>query len=248
MSLSDSRGDFSGFYFKLYLNNAERNIYIESKIKQNKHIEILIYNSIIIKNKTSYSFNIRIIESKKEYNLLNLESNSCVSFPDFMKIDDTILNVYLEKNDNENDIKLKLSEIVPKEQTKRLSKEILFKQKNIFFSLVSKIKSENLLSFSIIYKYSIINCLPCSIYISKIINQTNKSNDNENIEIKKNSLYNIENASFFTQSNSIFLKIKIQGQYYTSKLNLMRNDTKTKLINFVNSSNDKQIILQIIIN
>ena len=27
----------------------------------------------------------------------------------------------------------------------------------------------------------------------------------------------------------------------------MRNDTKTKLINFVNSSNDKQIILQIMI-
>ena len=233
--------------YKLYLNNVERNIYIESKIKQNKHIEILIYNSIIIKNKTSYSFNIKINESKKESILLNLESNSCVSFPDFMKIDDTILNVYLEKDDNENDIKLKLSEIVPKEQTKKLSKEILFERKNIFFSLVSKIKSENLIGFSIIYKYSIINCLPCSIYISKIINQTNKSNDNENIEIKKNSLYNIENASFFTQSNSIFLKIKIQGQYYTSKLSLMRNDTKTKLINFVNSSNDKQIILQIII-
>ena len=60
-------------------------------------------------------------------------------------------------------------------------------------------------------------------------------------------MYKIDNASLFTQNNSIFLKIKIQDQYYTSKLSLLRNDTKTKLINFVNASNDKQIMLQIII-
>ena len=234
--------------YKLYLNNIERNIYIESKIKQNKHIEIIIYNSKIIKNKTDCAFNIHINEYKNYPNiLLYLESYSCISLPDYLKIDDAIINLNIDKDYNENDIKLKLSEIFPKPQIKKLSKEILFKQKNIFFSLVSKIKNENLLCLEIVYKYTIINCLPCSIYISKISNQTNKPNDNENIEIKKNNSYNIDNASFFTQSNSIFLKIKIQDQYYTSKLSLMRNDTKTKLINFVNSTNDKQIILQIII-
>ena len=152
--------------------------------------------------------------------------------------------MYLDK---ENKVQLNFNEIIPKSQTKKFSQEILFKQKNIFFSLVSKIKYENFFSLSIIYKYTIINCLPCSIFVSRNNNKINNSNDNENIEIKKNSLYRIDDASLFTHNNSIFLKVKIQDQYYTSKLSLMRNDTKTKLINFVNSSNDKQITLQIII-
>ena len=158
----------------------------------------------------------------------NLESNSCISVPNYLSKDDpSYINICLDK---ENNIQLKINEIIPKTQTNQFSKEILFKQKNIIFSLVSKIKYENLLCLSIIYKYSIINCLPCSIFVSKNINKINKSDDNENIEIKKNSLYKIDNASLFTQNNSIFLKIKIQDQYYTSKLSLLRNDTKTKLI------------------
>ena len=235
------------FGIKKYIinfNNNEKEIYVESKIKEHKHIEIMIYGSIIIKNNTDYSFKIKLKDEQKDSNIFNLEANSCLALQKYSNKEDSSININL---DNENDINLKLSEIFPKSPTKKISKEILFKQKNIFFSLISKLKAENLLCFTIIYKYSIINCLPCSIYFSKNAKDSKNPKDDENIEIKNNSLYRIDNASFFTQSNSIFLKIKIQDQYYTSKLSLMRNDTKTKLINFANSYNDKQITLQIII-
>ena len=234
--------------YKIQIEDKERLIFIETNIKEHKHIEIIIYNSIIIKNKTNYSFKINYERSINESNILYLGSNSVISFPENINKDE-IINIYLNINEdnNENLVKVKLDEIIPQSELKKMSKDILFKRNNIFFSLVSKIKYENLLFLSIIYKYCIFNCLPCSLFISKNINQLNRSNDNENIEIRKNGLYKIDNASLFTQSHSIFLKIKIQDQYYTSKLSLMRNDSKTKLINFTNSSNDKQVTLQIII-
>jgi hypothetical protein len=171
-----------------------------------------------------------------------------LNLPDDLNTNGSI-NLFLDSDDEnkENMINININEIIPKAQDKKMSKEIIFKNKNIFFSLVSKIKSDNLLILTIIYKYCIINCLPCSLFISKNAKQTNEGENNENTEIAKNSLFNIDNASIFTQSNSIFLKIKIQDKYYISKLSLLRNETKTKLISFVNSTNDKHIILQIII-
>ena len=235
--------------YRICNDKIERDIYIETKIKENKHIEVMIYNSIIIRNKTNYSFKIKFEENNNDSNILILESNSNINFPDNIKRENSFYIYLISDNNNneENMIKLNIGDILSKLQTKKMCQEILFKSNNIFFSLVAKIKSDNLLFLTIMNKYCIINCLPCSLFISKNINSTNKSEDNDNIEIRKNSLYHIDNASIFTQSHSIFLKIKIQNQYYTSKLSLMRNDTKTKLINFVNSTNDKQLTLQIII-
>ena len=232
--------------YRIDCGDIEKNVYIETKIREHKHIEIMIYNSIIIKNKTDYTFNITFDENKKQTNLINLESNSFFSFHELLHKNEFI-NIHLNLDNKEDIVKLNLNEIIPKSPANKISKDILFKNNSIFFSLISKVKSEDCLCLKIIYKYYIINCLPCSLFISKNINQVNKDDNDEIIEIKKNSLFNIDNASIFTQSNSIFLKIKIQGQFYISKLSLMRNDTKTKLINFVNSSNDKQITLQIII-
>ena len=236
--------------YRICDDKIERDIYIEKKIKENKHIEIMIYNSIIIKNKTNNSFKIKFEENNNDSNTLILESKSNINFPDNIKRECSFYLYLISDNNNDNEenmIKLSMSDILSKLQTKKMSQEILFKSNNIFFSLVAKIKSDNLLLLTIMNKYCIINCLPCSLFISKNINSTNISEDKDNIEIRKNSLYNIDNASIFTQSHSIFLKIKIQNQYYISKLSLMRNDTKTKLINFVNSTKDKQLTLQIII-
>ena len=234
--------------YRLLLNKIEREIYIETKIRHHKHIDIVIYNSIIIKNKTNYSFKISFNETKEDKKKLNLESHSTINIPDNLN-NDNIIIIYLDSDNNvdEDMINIYMNEIIPDTNNKKKSKEILFKHKNIFFSLVSKIKSDNLIYLTIIYKYCIINCLPCSLYISKNIKQKDNNENIENIELIQNSLFNIDNASIFTQSNSIFLKIKIQDQYYTSKLSLMRNETKTKLINFINSTNDKQLTLQIII-
>ena len=231
--------------YRLIINKIEREIYIETKIRFHKHIDIAIYDSIIIKNKTNYFFKISFNETKEDKSKLNLESHSTINIPDNININSYII-LYLDSDNNINEdmISINMNEIIPDSINKKKSKEILFKHKNIFFSLVSKIKPDNLIYLTILYKYSIINCLPCSLYISKDIKQ---KNNNDNIEIAQNSLFNIDNASIFTQSNSIFLKIKIQDQYYSSKLSLMRNETKTKLINFVNSTNDKQFTLQIII-
>jgi hypothetical protein len=236
--------------YKLSLNETEREIYIETKIRQYKHIDIKIYNPIIIKNKTNHCFKISLNEKNNNNNneQLKFESYSTLNLPDDLNTNGSI-NLFLDSDDEnkENMINININEIIPKAQDKKMSKEIIFKNKNIFFSLVSKIKSDNLLILTIIYKYCIINCLPCSLFISKNAKQTNEGENNENTEIAKNSLFNIDNASIFTQSNSIFLKIKIQDKYYISKLSLLRNETKTKLISFVNSTNDKHIIFQIII-
>ena len=236
--------------YKLSSNETEREIYIEAKIRQYKHIDIKIYNPIIIKNKTNHCFKISLNEKNNNNNneQLKFESYSTLNLPDDLNTNGSI-NLFLDSDDEnkENMINININEIIPKAQDKKMSKEIIFKNKNIFFSLVSKIKSDNLLILTIIYKYCIINCLPCSLFISKNAKQTNEGENNENTEIAKNSLFNIDNASIFTQSNSIFLKIKIQDKYYISKLSLLRNETKTKLISFVNSTNDKHIIFQIII-
>ena len=61
-----------------------------------------------------------------------------------------------------------------------------------------------------------------------------------------NSLYYIDDISLLTAHNSIKLKIKTNDNYLTSKLSLMRNEGKKKLIKFT-STNNKELTLPILI-
>ena len=240
--------NFGIYKHEINVENKEKDIYIEAKSKKHNHIDVNIFSSILIKNSTDYSFKINSVDLKEKSDIIELKSHSAISFTDEL-IKNNIFNLILNSSqDNQEDIlNIKLEEIMSKNPKEKLSKEIFFKNKKRFFSLSCKKKMENLTFLNIQYKYCIINCLPCSLFITPV-DINNKSNPgNEDIEIKKNSLYNIDDISLLTKSNSIKLKIKVQEQYYISKLSLMRNDTKTKLLNFVSPSNDKTLNLEIII-
>ena len=101
---------------------------------------IKIYNPIIIKNKTNHSFKISLNEKNNNNNnneQLKFESYSTLNLPDDLNTNGSI-NLFLDSDDEnkENMINININEIIPKAQDKKMSKEIIFKNKNIFFSLV----------------------------------------------------------------------------------------------------------------
>ena len=237
--------------YKIILDNKEREIYIQIKIEKNKCINIFIYNPIILKNKTNYLFEINLSENSTPSAKLLLFPNSEVGLPiNFISNEKAEFNMTLkdEKNiDKSNSLKdlLKLGDLIPNNSDEKIIKDIIFKENNISLLLISKLKSEKLTSIKISHKYCIINCLPCSLFIS----QNPEENDsNENIEIKRNFLYYIDDTSILTEHSSIKLKIKIAENYFFSKLSLMRKESKIKLIKFTSINNKELLTLPIIIH
>ena len=243
--------DFGIKQFKLNIDGEEREFFIETKVNKEKYIDILIVNPIIIKNNTDYSFKMELNEGKENKpTIINLLPNSIVGLP-INYIINTETNFKLELNKDKSiqtnsltDL-LYLKDLISDDLKQKINKDIIFKINNICLSLISKMKLEKYRELIISHKYCIINCLPCSLYIPK---NTETEND-DNVEIKKNSLFNIDDTSLLIQNNqrsSIKLKIKIADNYFYSKLSLMRNETK-KLIKFTSSNNKETIILPILI-
>ena len=242
-----------------YIQNKERSIYIQTKLNKDKNINIFIYNPIILKNKTNYSFDIHLNGDESIIKTINLQPNSSIGMPkDFILNKDTNFQIELKKENNKNiDINsltdlIYLKDIILNDSTEKICKDILFKNNSISLSLISKTKLDNLRFIIISYKYCIINCLPCSLFISQNPeNDNNKQNEMEknesDVEIKKNSYYNLDNISLLTESNSIKLRIKVLSNYFYSKLSLKRSETKKKIIKFTNLINKDSLVLPILI-
>jgi len=237
--------------YKVILDNKEREVYIQIKIKKDKHIEISIYNPIILKNKTNYSFSINLGGNNTPSEELLLLPSSTIGLPiNYSSNDKAEFNLTLKdekNNDNSNSLKdlLKLCDLIPNNLNEKINRDIFFKENNISLLLISKLKSEKLTSITISHKYCIINCLPCSLFIAQ---KPEENDSNENIEIKRNFLHYIDDTSILTEHSSIKLKIKISDNYFFSKLSLMRNESKIKLIKFTSINNKELLTLPIIIH
>ena len=244
--------DFGIKQFKLNIDNIEKEYYIETKKNKEKFIDIFIINPIIIKNKTNYSFKMELNNEKEnKQNIINIYPNSIVGLPiNYIINKETNFKLELNKDENIKTNSLTdlfyLKDLISNDLNQKINKDIIFKDSNICLSLISKMKLEKYRELIISHKYCIINCLPCSLYIPK---NTEADND-DNVEIKKNSLYNIDDLSLLIQNDqrsSIKLKIKIADNiFFYSKLSLMRNETK-KLIKFTSANNKEKIILPILI-
>ena len=242
--------------YKIILDNLERDIFIEIKMNKNKHIDIFIFNPIILKNKTKYSFNLHLNANENESKIINIQPYSITGLPiNYILDKDTNFNFDLKDEKKLNiqnllNAPLNLKDIIPNNLNEKISKDIFFKNNNISLSLISKSKIEKFTSIKISHKYCIINSLPCSLFIyQSIIDNKNIKNENDNketIEIKKNSLYYIDDISFLTGHNSIKLAIKTNENYLHSKLSLDRNEEKKMLIKFT-SDNNNVLILPILI-
>ena len=231
----------------IYKDNIEREIYIETKINKNKHIDIFIFNSIIIKNNTNYTLDIYLNWNNNESEKITFLPDSTFGLPiNFIQYNNSNFKVELNKEKNIKNVEktsltetFYLKDLLSDDLNKKINQDIIFKDINISLSLLSKIKSEKYREIIISHKYCIINCLPCSLFIRK-------NEDENNLEIKKNSLYNVDDTSILIGHNSIKLMIKILDNYFYSKLSLMRNETK-KLIKFTSSNNKESLILPLLI-
>ena len=239
------------------LQNKEISIYIKTKLNKDKNIDIFIFNPIIFKNKTNYSLDMHLNGKNIETKIINLPPNSSVGMPiDYILNTDTNFQIELNKNNNIDKNPLTdiigLKDLIINDSNEKICKDILFKNNNISLSLISKEKLKNFRTIIISYKYCIINCLPCSLFISQnpVNNKSKQSdcnNDEKNIEISNNSYYNLDDISFLTESNSIFLRLKVLSGYFYSKLSLKRSETKKKLIKFTNLNNKETLVLPILI-
>ena len=241
------------------LQNKEISIYIKTKLNKEKNIDIFIFNSIIFKNMTNYSLDIHLNGNNIETKIINLPPNSSVGMPiDYILNTDTNFQIELKKNKNNNIDKNPLTDIIGlkdliiNDSNEKICKDILFKNNSISLSLISKEKLKNFRTIIISYKYCIINCLPCSLFISQNpandkSKQTDFDKDEKKIEISNNSYYNLDDISFLTGSNSIFLRLNVLSGYFYSKLSLKRSETKKKLIKFTNLNSKETLVLPILI-
>ena len=222
--------------FKIKVNDNEREIFIKTKINNNKYVDIIIFNPILVKNNTNYTFQISLnnINNESSKKILILPPKKITSLLNDYSLNKEpgIFNLELISEQNSPPIPLTNQITLNELTSKDINKDILFNN-NINLSLISKNVPNSYKKIIISYKYSIVNYLPCSLYIN-------------DIEIKKNSLFNLDDISFLIKHNSIILKLKIMGNYFHSKLSLDRNETK-KLIKFNCIESKESIILPILI-
>ena len=223
--------------FKISVNGIERDIYVETKLNKNQYIDIYITNPILINNYTNYTFQINLSEINKgnesSENILHLPPGINFSLTNeyLLSEDSSSLNLELIQDPKTPPIPLKNKISLKDLISADVNKDILFN--NINLSLISKNNSKIYKKIIISNKYCINNCLPCSLYIN-------------DVEIKNNSSFNLDDISLLTEHNSIKLKLKTLDKYFYSKLSLKRNETK-KLIKFSCTENKESIILPILI-
>ena len=237
--------------YTININNIERYIFIKAKLIKEKFVCIYIFNSITIKNNSNYALkmNLKGNDNNIESKIINLNPNSRVGLPiNYIQNEDTKIIFELQKD---NTISLSepinLKDFIKNDLKEKITQDLFFSNNQIFLSLISKNKSEQYTNITISYKYCILNCLPCSIFISKIDKNENKQNIlDDTIEIAKNSLYKIDDLTLLTGHKSIYLILKLYDKYFYSKLSLRRNETK-KVIKFTDKEQKDSLILPILI-
>ena len=212
-----------------YQLNNEQFLIWENIVSKNRHINIILYSEYIFKNKTSYTFQIKLMNKSlgNKYILLKPMSKSGIPL-DYCNIDTSYVFRIYEKNvDNNNNLFnqnniFNLKDVINLPKNENYEKKINLKNKSLLLKLQKKINKVNTLLIT--SKYSIINCLPCDIIL-----ETSKK---EKIKIKKCSQFLINFNS--DAELEIKLIIKTSTDYFYSgniKFNiLIKNKDKNSII------------------
>ena len=166
---------------------------------------------MILKNKTNYSFQIKLTNNKIGNLFILLKPNSKSGIPLIYYNKNTSLNLRIIGNEfnsiasNQNINIINLSDIINLKNEEIYKKKINFLNKFLLLKLQKKI--DNVVTLLITTEYSIINCLPCDIQLET---------KNRQEKIKKCSQYLID---FYSESElDIKLLIKTSTDYFYSEL------------------------------
>ena len=225
----------------IYEYKLHSNYYLiaENILDKNRHLNVIIYSPIIIKNKTLDIFQVKFMNNEKDisYKLLKSNKKLGINYSYFSDNAIFILNL-IEKNQIKSYIKFHLKDIINNDE---FSQSVILGGKTYFVKLIKK--SDKLKEILITFQYCIANCLPCELILES-------PKDNKQINIKKFTQYSID---FYSDINTeLIFKIKIDNEYFSSSKNKFfknqitqdeESDYNKSYITFTNKYNNKSFKL-----
>ena len=248
-----------------HIINKEKNYFLVSDniLSKDRQMNITIYSPIIFKNKSRYALQIKFENSKVGNIILNLPPDGIFGIPFSFYNKSTIFSFILlnsksknnnnETNNNKNknafSSSFNLGEIITTEAHQRYRKYIHLPNRKILLMKMKKQIGE-IRTVLITCEYSIINCLPCDIFVET---------DERGLMVEKCSQQFIDfyagsglemtikifanNEYFYSKRKKLFeIEPKKEGNYLKFK-----NESKTQsfrlTLNFKISQNEKAVII-----
>ena len=201
-------------------HNIDNNFYLvsDNTLSKDRQINIVIYSPIIFKNKSRYSLQVKFENPKSGVAIFDFKPNSIFGIPFSYYNKNTIFSFILvnsnssnskvekEKPKKNNTIStFSLNEIFSTDAHQRYRKYIHLPNRKIL-SMKMKRKIGELRTILISCEYSIINCLPCDIFVET---------SERGLMIEKCSQQYID---FFAGSGlEMSIKIRANNEYFESK-------------------------------
>ena len=240
------------------LHRINDNIYIisENVLSKDRQININLHSPVIFKNKSIYPmkiniFNNRIGNNNNNYFLL-LNPNSVLGLPLIYYCPNTFFNFVLLENDGNmknynQSIKYNLDEIMNSNDT--YNRNMIIDDKIFLLKLVRKIPSVR--TIIVVSEHSVINCLPCDIYmeannkgylISKCTEQFIDCYSGNDLDI--NFQISLGGNIYYSQPKKLFqLRFNENGNFLKFFNRNNSNDFFSLSLIFKNTSNTKKIII-----
>jgi len=219
-----------------HIINNNLSIISENSLSEDRSIITSLYSPIMFKNKTIFPLKVIIKNNLNRNFFLDLNPNSIIGLPLYLVNNDNMFNFKLinfnKNEDNEyiNDNYSNYSDNFSLKKIMNINIGIPYKEELNFInnSLTMKLdhKIRNVRTLIINTEYSIVNCLPCDIYI-------NYSNKETKLQ-KCSQFYLDKNINFH-----FFISFGIDtnyGKFYTHPINLLtlKENNKDNSIKFMN--------------
>ena len=202
-------------------------IVVENTLSADRSIDIKLYSTVIFKNISTHSIQVKIEDQKIGKIIFCLNTNEVFGVPFNLINKNTIFNLMIIKNPNnkkiENESKeiysqnYNFSDFIDLPMDRSYQKRMKLGDKILSLNLDRSIK--NVRSLVIFSEFSIINCLPCDLMVL--------THNKKCVTIKKCHQYYI-NYSF---DNSLLIKLEIKtgiGSFYTNFIDLLKLDDNTE--------------------
>ena len=201
-------------------HNIDNNFYLvsDNTLSKDRQINIVIYSPIIFKNKSRYSLQVKFENPNTGVSIFDFKPNSIFGIPfsyyskntifSFILVNSKSSNQKIEKEKPKKDnafSTFSLNEILSTDAHQRYRKYIHLPNRKIL-SMKMKRKIGELRTILISCEYSIINCLPCDIFVET---------SERGLMIEKCSQQYID---FFAGSGlEMSIKIRANNEYFESK-------------------------------
>ena len=244
-------------------HNIDNNFFLVSDniLSKDRQINITIYSPIIFKNMSRYTLQVKLVNSKVGDKIFNFEPESIFGIPlvyynnstkfCFILVNSKSSNSQNPQSNHNNSFSssYNLSEIISTENHQRYRKYINLPNRKILLMKMKKNIGE-LRTILITCEYSIINCLPCDIFVEtderglmveKCTQQFIDFYAGSGLEMSIKILAN--NEYFYSKKKKLFeIQQKKEGNFLK-----FRNQSNTQsfrlTLNFKVSQNEKALII-----